>query len=157
MLKYSKEFLIYVDRKLFKQTLEIENLLGEERALEYFNSNLNWYLLDECGYTNELYFYFRDNQEIVNNCSHQLIKYQDEKRKVEIIKYWGDYERTEIILKFPKGCSKQFKRKFLIKNNFPLNNRYYRINSPYDCTGQLHSEYVDFKKDKYRIVKCYDV
>lgn len=157
MLKYSKEFLIYAERDLFKQTLEVEKILGEERALEHFDCRLDYFLIDECEFNKDLYCYFKENQDIIKDCTHKIIKFQDPKRIVKIVKYEVDYKNEEIVLKFPKGCSKQFKREFLTKNGFPLKDVHYKIDSPYDCTGIVHAEYVKFNKDTYCLRRYYDV
>lgn len=156
MLEISKDFLCYAERDLLENTLDIEEVVGINNAIIFLEKRLSSFVKD-MKISEELYSYFKKKK----NISHidKLIKYQDPKRKVEIIKYEDEFDYVEMILKFPKGCSKQFKRSFLIKNDLPLKNIKYRLNSPYDCSGIVHSIYVtlDNKTNTYKIEKFYDV
>jgi hypothetical protein len=85
-----------------------------------------------------------DNKK--NNLLNQIDKIN--KGKDIKIEYDGEYDWHSIIIDFPKGTSKQFKRNWLWENELPVFSESYHIDSPYDCTGKATCTDVEYIKNK---------
>ena len=85
------------------------------------------------------------------------IKYKVMKGNAHIINIDGDYERKITTMAFPKKWTKKMIKYWLINNHYPIENEHYHINSMCDCTGEVHSIYVDYKKNHVIFTEYYDV
>ena len=85
------------------------------------------------------------------------VKDKIKRASIQIIKTDGDYDRKTTTLAFPKKWSKKMIKYWLIQNHYPIENEYYHITSMYDCTGEVHTVYVDYKKNHVTFTECYDV
>jgi len=74
------------------------------------------------------------------------------------INEYGSCDERVMVVTFPIGTSKQFKRNWLIKNSFPTHDKFFNRNSCiYDCSGELVSIYVNYKQHKVIITNIYDM
>lgn len=85
------------------------------------------------------------------------VKDKIKRASVQIINVDGDYDRKITTLAFPKKWSKKMIKYWLVQNHYPIENEYYHITSMYDCTGQVHTVYVDYKKNHVTFTEYYDV
>lgn len=91
------------------------------------------------------------------NTLSKKVKDKIKKGNAHIINVDGDYDRTITTMAFPKKWSKKMIKYWLINNYYPIENEYYHITSMYDCTGQVHKVYVDYKKNHVTFTEYYDV
>ena len=87
----------------------------------------------------------------------QKIKDKVKKASVQIINTDWDYESKTTTLAFPKKWSKKMIKYWLVQNHYPIENEHYHISSMYDCTGEVHSVYVDYRKNRVTFTEYYDV
>lgn len=107
----------------------------------------------------------RDGSEIddILKCCNKDIKTLERlERKVNgykkiIIEKDGDYDRNIIRIIFPKGTKMKFKKDWLKRNDYPIKTEHYKISSAYDCTGEIHTVYVNHKANVVEIESLYDV
>ena len=78
-------------------------------------------------------------------------------KNAHVIDIDGDYDKKTTTLAFPKKWSKKMIKRWLLLNYYPIETEHYHISSMYDCTGKVHTVYVDYRKNHVTFTEYYDV